>query len=633
MSSLLDSQARIRKALLDREEFASNRMVKAYLPVIKTLTKHADELQAIAAAIRAGGGSVSQDMLYRQGRLAERLVQIEAEVRRFATTASINIAKEAEAGATLAAESAQRLITGSLGAIPDDKKPSVSFLRFDPKVTEEVIARYGLNSPFDKAMSKYPQATVHLFQSALVQAVVEGKSPEVVARDFRRTLQIPLNAARTAVRTALIGSYRDASLEHYRSNSHVVKYWRWSASKSKRTCPLCLAMDGREFPLEDSFGSHPACRCSPIPVTASWEELGIKGVITQPSRYKTGRQWLDEQSPEVQTLVLGKKAASLYQKGELTLSDFVGYREDQTWGPTRYARSLKEIMEKPQNPLAFPVTSEFKVQPIFPEQGIIPPKPKAEKPAKPALSTIRFWPPKTGSKVSSARKLFIVDAPAFKAKPQLVKEVDECSALLDELFKFSSKSPKITVHYGSHSGNTLGEFAQGYYEHPDKNTTEPLKGFRKITMFQNSYSGKFPSHKPQKTFLHEFGHYLDYTYGVPDSKFAVRAASVSDDLSDPTARYVGQKAMAKLVKIMQEDQKVQKIQKLVASGQATDYDKYYANPKELLARAFEDYTWSKGKEKGYFSGLHAEYRYSDPDHRERVFKQMDVWFKEIGILK
>lgn len=79
--------------------------------------------------------------------------------------------------------------------------------------------------------------------------------------DFNRTQMI----ARTEIiRTSNLGT--QAVLE---ANKDVLKGWEWKASNDDRTCPICGALDGKQFEFKDRQNpppAHPQCRCTQIPV-------------------------------------------------------------------------------------------------------------------------------------------------------------------------------------------------------------------------------------------------------------------------------------------------------------------------------------------------------------------------------
>ena len=153
-------------------------------------------------------------------------------------------------------------------------------------------------------------------------------------RDIQDALGGNLNRALTIARTEQMRAYRNASLRSYQDNHELLRGWRWLASPSRRTCPVCLAMDGTEHGLDKPFASHIRCRCVPVPVLHN----------ASPSTRKTGAAWFAEQDEATQRAMLGPGKQQLYAEGKLTLADLVGVKDDAQWGKSRYQRSIGDAL-------------------------------------------------------------------------------------------------------------------------------------------------------------------------------------------------------------------------------------------------------------------------------------------------
>ena len=127
---------------------------------------------------------------------------------------------------------------------------------------------------------------------------------------------------------------RETSRMVYKENDDIISGWEWVASKSSRTCPLCLAMDGRTFPLDEPFPQHINCRCTMIAV-----------IIDLPRRPRTlGKDWFETQDDATKETILGKEAFLAYQQNGLTLNDFVAFRNDKRFGKSVTRKPLAKIL-------------------------------------------------------------------------------------------------------------------------------------------------------------------------------------------------------------------------------------------------------------------------------------------------
>lgn len=173
--------------------------------------------------------------------------------------------------------------------------------------------------------------------ATLMQALGAGANPTTLAGEYGpiwAATGASATRAATIARTEMLGSYRAAALANYRANRDVVTGWTWTAEQGPFTCGACLAMDGSVHGLdEDMDGMHPNCRCSAVPITASYADLlgplGIDASAIPETSFsrESGASWLARQSNAVQDAVLGKAAGSLYRAGKVSLEDFVGYDE------------------------------------------------------------------------------------------------------------------------------------------------------------------------------------------------------------------------------------------------------------------------------------------------------------------
>jgi hypothetical protein len=100
---------------------------------------------------------------------------------------------------------------------------------------------------------------------------------------------------------------------------------------------------GTKHRLDERLDDHPNGRCTPVPWTKTWEELGIEGVPDSRPKIKDGQALFDKLPPEQKLKVLGPAKYMAYREGKITLSDLVGRGHSKLWGSMRYERSLKDL--------------------------------------------------------------------------------------------------------------------------------------------------------------------------------------------------------------------------------------------------------------------------------------------------
>lgn len=175
----------------------------------------------------------------------------------------------------------------------------------------------GAGAYFRRVLPEHAQA----LEKLIFQGLLEGKGALDVAARLRRELKLPQVRCQAIARTESLRVYRESRRATYVANAHVVKGWRWSAAKSERTCMVCVALDGKVFPLEQPMQEHPLGRCSARPV--------VEGV---PAR-QTGAEWFGKQPPEMQAKILCGVLSSgepiygaryhLYRQRKITLDDCI----------------------------------------------------------------------------------------------------------------------------------------------------------------------------------------------------------------------------------------------------------------------------------------------------------------------
>jgi len=176
----------------------------------------------------------------------------------------------------------------------------------------------------------------------LNQGLVRGDSVDEMIRAIRGTrasrfsdgvLQTTRREAEALVRTAATDVTGGARMRTFRANQDILKGWKWVATLDTRTCAVCGSRDGKVYSVEDGFAApHMNCRCTPVPVTKSWKELGIDLADAPPGTRasmdgqvaadQTWSRWIKRQSTARQNEALGPERARLLRAGKLDPGEF-----------------------------------------------------------------------------------------------------------------------------------------------------------------------------------------------------------------------------------------------------------------------------------------------------------------------
>lgn len=329
MPSALEQQLqRHRSRLIEREEAAFRELLEAYEVIEADLRRRYRELQLRIGAAREAGETVGVSWIYRERRLATLLDQVKQQIERFGQTAARITEREQRAAIRIAAEQADDVFRVMSGASPLNLGSTLP-----SRVVEDAVGMMGDGSPI---LNYYRETlapkVAEMIRTEVIKAAATGTDFETIASRLLRTGEITRSRALMVARTEVNRVRREAARQQFKE-SGVATGWEWVASKSIRTCPACLWMDGQIFKLEDPFPQHPNCRCTMIPV--------IDGVDRPPRTL--GRDWFEKLTDEEKEKILGIEAAAAYKRGEVTLGDFRGWRNSKEFGRSIYTRSLASI--------------------------------------------------------------------------------------------------------------------------------------------------------------------------------------------------------------------------------------------------------------------------------------------------
>lgn len=179
----------------------------------------------------------------------------------------------------------------------------------------------------------------------LIRGVLIGDHPEVAAREMLRRVEGGFNGglqrAMVIARTELLDAHRAGSLAVDRKNAGTVTGWLWGATLDQRTCPSCWSQHGSvHAPDEPGPSDHPQGRCSRIPQTVTWAELGLD-IPEPPSLLADGEQTFNNLPREQQLAIMGPERLGLLDSGQVAWSDLsmtkhaAGWRDSQVVTPVK----------------------------------------------------------------------------------------------------------------------------------------------------------------------------------------------------------------------------------------------------------------------------------------------------------
>ncbi|MFN7948372.1 MAG: phage minor head protein [Blastocatellia bacterium] len=338
MTGIYETAAKFRRGLLRQERAAQAEMIRAYALVAGRIEREAEQLRV---RMEAEGDRARMAWLYERERLETLLRQVQFEMHRLNREVfnPLIVSAQRDAARSGQADTAEliRLGLGEAGAFID-------FNRLAPAAVESIVGFTADGSLLKKLLDELPGDAGQRVKNSLIEAVALGWNPRRTARHVKEALGGNLARALTISRTETIRAYREAAHRTYKANEDVLDGWVWTAALDARPCVLCVAMHGTEHSVEERLESHPNCRCTAVPKTKSWAELGFVGIEETRPQIESGEQWFAGQPAEYQQSILGPEAFRAYKAGTVKLADFVGRKNKSEWGRPYHRRSLKEAL-------------------------------------------------------------------------------------------------------------------------------------------------------------------------------------------------------------------------------------------------------------------------------------------------
>lgn len=324
MPSAIETAATRYRAALNADDAAAQaRLIRAYQAGQRRLRAR------IAALAPALADDPTPGRLLADARYRTLLAQIAREL----TGLGVQLVSETTARQRVLVNAAGTLARTLVAAQAPDL--ATSFAVLPVRATEELVGTLADGSPLAETVGRRFGEARHAAEEALSAGIIAGQGPVDLARTLAGlTDTLMTRHVLTLARTAPMQAFRTASLRTYAENGDVVDGWTWFASLSATTCLACLNKHGSVHPLrEQFFGTHPRCRCTPIPRVRGGHGLSLE----------SGQQWFDQQPAAAQRRQMGTAAHRAYRTGEVAFEDFLGERDDPRWGATIYERSLADM--------------------------------------------------------------------------------------------------------------------------------------------------------------------------------------------------------------------------------------------------------------------------------------------------
>jgi len=312
---------RFKAGLLAGEHAHQLEMARRYLTVERALVDKITLLAEEVTRLKAAGQAIPIGRIYRLERWQQLDAQLLEQLARFnGWTMDAIAARQQELG-RLGVEQAQSMLRAA--------GLTATFDRLPLDAVEAMVGFAGDGAPLSVLLAESYPATADAIGGALVEGVALGRHPSAVAQEMTEASAIGLDRAFLIARTEELRAHRTATQAQYIA-AGVTQYQR-VATLDDETCIGCLAADGELFDSEQTFDSHPACRCACAPV------------IDQPFESR-GEDWFNQQDEGTQEHIMGIGRLEAYESGAASWDDMWVRRDDDVWGGAIVPANLSELV-------------------------------------------------------------------------------------------------------------------------------------------------------------------------------------------------------------------------------------------------------------------------------------------------
>jgi SPP1 gp7 family putative phage head morphogenesis protein len=314
--------------LAAQEEYAANQMAWEYADRIQRLegSLRAVENDMLSRSLR--GESIPVSWLHRQDSYNRLIVQAADEFDKYGKIAGSFISQAQKDAVYRAANLAKEQVKA---AVPLATGLN-SFQKLPAKSLERLVGNLQADSPLAERLADFGDWASGTISEEMKHSLAAGINPRQTMKNVTDKLGYAPTRAATMLRTEQYRAFRQSLLDNYRNNPNLVKAWIWNAHTGDRTCPICWAMHGTEWPLDDVMATHPNCRCNMIPKTPSWAELGYADIPETGPDVTPGPELFKQLGEAAQRRILGPRRFDLYKAGKIDLPDMVRNTYTRDWG-------------------------------------------------------------------------------------------------------------------------------------------------------------------------------------------------------------------------------------------------------------------------------------------------------------
>lgn len=291
------------------------------------------DLNGVLLEMLASGDKVTRAQLMRSERLRKVLGLIADRLDTLSVDARVRIVGDLRTVIDTAGGAQASILDSQLPAVGPHLVDLVSWTKVDPHAIDAIVHRSTQQiTKHTRPLSADAQKAV---RRELVRGYAAGANPrQTAARILARTqgeFNGGLTRALAIARTETLDASRAAALIGRSQHADVMAGWSWHCDLSERSCTACISMDGSVFPNDvPGPDDHVNGRCTAVPVTKSWADLGFDIPEPPPIRV-SGEDWFNNLDTEAQKRILGPGKYAAWSDGRYPMSDWSTMKTNDGW--------------------------------------------------------------------------------------------------------------------------------------------------------------------------------------------------------------------------------------------------------------------------------------------------------------
>jgi len=350
MSGPSDAQKAVetfRQRVATLENRATMDVIRAYRPVFTRLQR---DTRALVVIAQEQGLKPWQVMRMKRLRDLER--QYLRNVSQFADTVGDSLTGHQRAAVGLARDATRQTVAQGIPngvTMANLANIGLGWNELPDDAFQNFVGIAGDGAPLGDLLRESVAGDVPRVKEAIGEGIALGKGPRETAELVRVAGGMPLSRALVITRTETNRAYREATRLQYANNSQVVKGYRRNCAKDDTTCLACIALDGELYALDEPLNEHPNGRCALIPEVIDYHDLGLD--MPETPRPPNARDWLSNQSEDVQRNILGDTRFDAWKSGDIQLNQLASVKRNPVWGDTAVVRPIRDIQTASGQPL------------------------------------------------------------------------------------------------------------------------------------------------------------------------------------------------------------------------------------------------------------------------------------------